>query len=65
MPDHKFHVGQLVNYFPPSRGQDAPRGAYTITARLPQNENGEFGYRIKHLSEPYERIARETELSLS
>jgi hypothetical protein len=62
MPGHKFRVGQIVNYNP-SRRLDAPRGVYTITARLPQSDDGQFEYRIKHSSEPHERIAKENELT--
>jgi hypothetical protein len=62
MPGHKFRVSQVVNYNP-SRRLDAPRGVYTITARLPQSDDGQFEYRIKHSSEPHERIAKENELT--
>jgi hypothetical protein len=65
MPGHKFRVGQVVNYHPASHGQDAPRGAYTITGRLPQSDDGQFEYRIKHSSEAHERIAKESELTLT
>jgi hypothetical protein len=61
MPSHKFHVGQLVNYRPTGRIQDAPRGTYEVTGRLPER-GGEFEYRIKHFSEEHERTARESEL---
>ena len=39
----------------------APRGAYVVTAKLPERE-GEFEYRIRHMSEQHERMARESEL---
>ena len=42
---------------PPAGGQ-----AYTIVRVLPA-EGGEYHYRIKSVYEPYERIARESELS--
>jgi hypothetical protein len=64
MANHKFHIGQSVSYRPASRSQDAPRGAYKITARLPQGDDGQFEYRIKHAGEAHERIAKESELSL-
>jgi hypothetical protein len=64
MPDHKFGVGQQVNYHP-SRIVGAPRGVYTITGRLPQDDDGQYEYRIKLLSELHERIAKENELSLA
>ena len=62
MPDHKFHIGQIVSYLPALRRVDAPSGAYTVTARLPQAEDGQFEYRIKHSAEQNERTAKESEL---
>lgn len=64
MATHRFHIGQSVTYRPTSRSQDAARGAYKITARLPQADDGQFEYRIKHSGEAHERIAKENELSL-
>jgi hypothetical protein len=63
MSKHRFYIGQIVSYGPASRSQDAPRGAYEITGRLPQGDDGQFEYRIKHSSEAHERIAKEGELS--
>jgi len=65
MANHKFHIGQSVSYRPASRNPDAPRGAYKITARLPQGDDGLFEYRIKHSGEAHELIAKESELSLA
>jgi hypothetical protein len=65
MPNHKFRIGQSVNYRPASHGQDSPRGVYEITGRLPQGDDGQFEYRIKHSSETHERIAKESELSVA
>jgi hypothetical protein len=62
MSDHKFRIGQTVTYRPAERGADARQGLYIILARLPQGGNGQFEYRIKHSSEPYERTAKENEL---
>jgi hypothetical protein len=64
MATHRFHIGQSVGYRPASRSQDAPRGAYKISARLPQADDGQFEYRIKHSGEAHERIAKESELSI-
>jgi hypothetical protein len=64
MATHRFHIGQSVSYRPAARSQDAPRGAYKISARLPQADDGQFEYRIKHPGEAHERIAKESELSL-
>ena len=57
---HKFDLGQKVQYRPPP-GMYAPRGAYLVTAKLPERD-GEFEYRIRSASEEYERLARESEL---
>ena len=57
---HKFHLGQTVEYYVP-RGIDAPRGAYIVTAKLPERD-GEFEYRIRSAMEQHERMARESEL---
>ena len=65
MPDHKFHVGQVVSYRPGSRNVDAPSGVYTVTGRLPQGDDGQFEYRIKHSYEDHERIAKENELTVA
>jgi hypothetical protein len=37
----------------------APRGAYFVTAKLPEPD-GEFEYRIRSASEEYEHLARES-----
>ena len=39
-----------------------PGGAYVVTRRLSER-NGEFEYRIKSATEPYERVVHESELS--
>ncbi len=57
---HKFHLGQAVEYYVP-RGIDAPRGAYIVTAKLPERD-GQFEYRIRSPNEQHERMARESEL---
>ena len=57
---HKFHLGQTVTYHP-RQGTWAPRGAYVVTAKLPER-NGEFEYRIRSAIEENERMARESEL---
>jgi hypothetical protein len=62
MAAHKFKVGQSVRLTP---GKMTPRPAaqaYKIVRVLPA-EGGEYHYRIKSVYEPYERIARESELS--
>ena len=60
MLSHKFHVRQLVQLNPSIR-RNVSWGSYEITKKLPERE-GEFEYRIKSMSEPHERVARESEL---
>ena len=62
MPRHKFKVGQSVRFTPGKMTPPAGGQAYTIVRALPV-EDGEYRYRIKSMYEPYERIARESELS--
>ena len=38
------------------------RGAYMVTARLPESADGQFEYRIRNLNEQHERVAKEREL---
>jgi hypothetical protein len=40
----------------------AAGGSYVVTKQPPERD-GEFEYRIKSVSEPHERVARETELA--
>ena len=56
MGEHKFRIGQSVAYG--ARGADAPQGVYVIVALLPQREDGEFEYRIKHSHEDHQRSPR-------
>ena len=62
MPRHRFKVGQSVHFTPGKMMPPAGGQAYTIVRALPA-EDGEYRYRIKSVYEPYERIARESELS--
>jgi hypothetical protein len=63
MSTHRFRIGQMVTYRPDQRGQDvSPGGVYMITARLPENADGQFEYRIKNLNEQHERVVKEREV---
>jgi hypothetical protein len=62
LADHKFRVGQTVDYSPPRRDMPAMSRLYKIVRLLPP-EDGQLLYRIKGSSEPFERIAREQDLS--
>ena len=54
---HKFKIGERL--FPARL--DVQAGAYVVIKRLPMRE-GEFEYQIKSLTEPDERVVRESEL---
>jgi hypothetical protein len=58
---HKFHVGETVTVSP-SRNRNVPGGACVVTKHLPDNDD-EPEYRIRSANEPYERVARESELT--
>lgn len=57
----KFKVGQMVDFMPVSRAVPASVRSYKVLRVLP-NEGGEQLYRIKTISEAFERVARESEL---
>jgi hypothetical protein len=57
----RFHKGQWVRF---SRGypyRNAAEDDYEVLNQLPSRD-GEFQYRIKSKSEPYERVVREGEI---
>jgi len=61
LSDHRFKVGQSVNYTSGPRRQPGSSGVYKITQLLPA-EGDERLYRIKNADEPHERVAKEAEL---
>jgi hypothetical protein len=61
MSNHKFKVGQTVNYTPRFIGTVSADATFKITRLLPA-ENDELQYRIRSASEPYERVAKESQL---
>jgi hypothetical protein len=63
MPAHKFQVGEIV-HLSPFITRNIPGGSYEIVKQLPES-SGEFHYRIKSVSEPHERVVRESELHKS
>ena len=60
MKKHKYRLGQWVLFQP---GRQTRVGEYKIVHLLPQ-QGIEYLYRIKSVSEPYERVASEVDLSL-
>ena len=63
MADHKFRVGQAVQFRTKPYYVSAALGAFEVIRQLPERD-GELEYRIKNTAEPHERVARESELSL-
>jgi hypothetical protein len=62
MPEHKFRTGQRVTLAATFANWRSGSGGYVVTKQLPER-GGEFEYRIKSVSEPHERVARESELA--
>jgi hypothetical protein len=62
MSHHKFRVGQLVNFLPARPGLPTSGRQYEVIRLLPA-DSGKLQYRVKSKSEPFERIAKESELS--
>jgi hypothetical protein len=60
LSDHKFKVGQTVNYTSGPYGRGG--GVYKITQLLPP-EGDDRQYRIKSASEPHERVVKESQLN--
>jgi hypothetical protein len=53
---HKFKIGQTVQF------SSSGHGLYVVNLLLPQRD-GEFEYSISNDFEPYDRVAKESELS--
>jgi hypothetical protein len=60
--DHKFKIGQSVQYSSGPYGRGTANGVYTITQLLPP-EGDDRQYRIKSTNEPHERVAKESQLN--
>jgi hypothetical protein len=63
MPSHKFRVGQTVGYARSHIGMVPSARSYKIVRLMP-TEGQEKLYRIKAVAEVFERVARESELSI-
>jgi hypothetical protein len=62
MAEHKFRAGQRVTLVASFTNRRSVSAGYVVTKQLPER-GGEFEYRIKGVSEPHERVARESELT--
>jgi hypothetical protein len=61
MSDHRFKVGQTVNYTAGFSGSVKAGAVFKITQLMPAADD-ELQYRIRTASEPYERVAKESQL---
>jgi hypothetical protein len=64
---HKFNIGQIVQLAPRVLRSSAP-GPYEIRHLVPASDRDHPGdpcYRIKSIAEKHERVAPESELTLS
>ena len=61
MATHKFRVGQKVCLVVSGFELFAAPGDYEIKGQMPY-AHGEFFYRVKSADEPYERVAKESQL---
>ncbi len=62
MSQYKFKIGDSVSFAPGRRSMVASSRDYKVVRCLPI-ENGQPQYRIKGVTEAFERIALEAELS--
>lgn len=61
MNGHKYMVGQTVHYTGGTFGRFGASGSYKVVKLLP-SEGEDYQYRIKRADEPYERVAKESQL---
>lgn len=63
---HNFHIGQIVE-LEPNVLRSSARGSYEIRHLVPASDRdpGDPYYRIKSAAEKHERVAPESELTLS
>jgi hypothetical protein len=62
MTSHKYKVGQSVEFRPSRSAMSTSSAVYKVVRLLPL-EGQDPLYRIKSVAEPFERVAKEHELS--
>ncbi len=62
MTQHKFAIGQLVDYDPKTGAAWKPSGPYEVVRVQPADDPQFRAYRIKSKAEPFERSAKEHEI---
>ena len=60
MAEHKFEIGDMVAFKGAAKDPMRARGEFEVIRQLPLD--GEPQYRLKGRNEPYERMARESQL---
>lgn len=63
MANHRYKIGQALNFSPGRMGHMQSDRACKVTRLLPPDESGIPQYRIQCTSEPVERVANENSLS--
>ena len=61
MTQHKFTVGQVLEFLPSPRDGNIPRGKYKVQRLLP-SETKDLQYRVKHSVDGHERVIAESQL---
>ena len=64
MSEHKFRVGQSVNYLTAPHGRGPRSDVFKIMQCLP-SQGGDYQYRIRGANEPHDRVAKESKLERS
>jgi len=60
--EHKYAVGQVVNFTPGAMTLGAALGLYEVVRHLPP-EGPENQYRVKSVQDSHERVVRESQLA--
>jgi len=60
--EHKYEVGQVVNFTPSALTLGASLGLYEIVRHLPP-EGPDNQYRVKSVQDSHERVVRESQLA--
>ena len=58
---HKFQVGQNVYFTSGPVSRPGASGSYQVLKLLP-SDGADYQYRIKHATEAFERVAKESQL---
>jgi len=60
--DHKYEVGQVVNFTPSASNLETSPGLYEIVRHLPP-DGPENQYRVRNIEDSHERVVRESQLA--